>query len=254
MQCEHVQNQLAAYLDGRLSPQEQADIASHLVTCRDCSEEAAFMKQFGERISAGLKDWVAQGAVPAAVMARIEESVRATRRRPWWQRWPAYASVAAVLLVVVLGARADLSGQLASLPLVGSVVSQIFRSDDHLDPNSGLAADLQQGLILVLLQVTPGDKELRIEYLIRGQNFDALALEKRYEPILQGAGGLVSLRELTASRGKNEVRITATFDPVPAGQEYLLSLPSLPVREQAAGLKGGKERLVEGPWQVSVRP
>lgn len=254
MQCEHVQNQLAAYLDGRLSPEEQAEIASHLATCGVCSEEAAFMKQFGERISAGLKDWVAQGAVPAAVMARIEESVRATRKKPWWQRWPAYASVAAVLLVVVLGARADLSGQLASLPLVGTVVSQLFRGNDGFDPSSGIATDLQEGLMLVLLQVTPGDQELRLEYVVRGTNLDALAPENRFTPVLTGPEGQVALRELKASRGKHEVRITAAFAPVPAGQEYLLSIANLPVRNQGTGLTGGKEILIEGPWQVPVRP
>lgn len=210
------------------------------------------MKQFGERLSAGLKDWVAQGAVPPAIMARIEESVRATRKKPWWQRWPAYASVAAVLLVVLIGARADLSGQLASLPLVGTVVSQIFRGTD--DPLTGIAVDTQDDLTLVLLQVTPGDAGLQVEYLVRGRNLDALAKQEKFLPVLSGPNGKAALLELKASRGKNEVRLTATFASVPAGQEYLLSIASLPVRDQAGGLSGGKERQVEGPWQVPVRP
>ena len=44
MDCEKVQENLSAYLDGELSPQEADAVRAHLESCEDCAAEAESLR------------------------------------------------------------------------------------------------------------------------------------------------------------------------------------------------------------------
>ncbi len=51
MKCEQVREQLSAYLDSELAREEREEIAVHLATCRECSEEAIELCRFDALIA-----------------------------------------------------------------------------------------------------------------------------------------------------------------------------------------------------------
>lgn len=251
MQCEQVQLELQAYLDGRLPPAERAAIENHLAQCHTCAEEASAMRDLGRIISGGLNDWVNQGVCPPDVIARIEESLRPARRRQaWWQTWPAMAgATAAAVFLLVLSASLDLPHGAASLPFVGGLAAQFFSGGPDEDPewepvNQATATTERDGIRLTVDQVSMGREALGVRFTVQGEPLDAAADMKR---VSVGLGLMTAnLRELTYVPGPNgQVQFTAFFTRVPAGESVQMTVRNLPMRS-------GPD--APGPWLVSFIP
>ena len=123
---------IAAYIDGELSPDAELKLEQHLAGCRNCSEELNSQKQFVNTLNGSLSGGF---EIPADITKRIvanaESSVSGLRRR---SEWLGAFSVCSALLLFVLfalgaGARGalvsffDLFGQIAA---VASFVSHLF--------------------------------------------------------------------------------------------------------------------------------
>jgi hypothetical protein len=101
----HPEDQLAAYVDGTLDPDERAVVDAHLATCARCREEVALAR----RASAALAGLRAPVPVPADVGRRALDEAQGGRRtepapeHPRWYRWiGGAAAVAAVILGVAI--------------------------------------------------------------------------------------------------------------------------------------------------------
>lgn len=259
MQCEHVQRELIAYHDDKLSPQERATIEAHLASCEACAEEASGMTKMRDLLSRGLREWVDQGVCPSDVAERIELSLRSARHRPWWQRWPAVmgaAATVAAVFIVVLATQPQLAQQMASVPLIGALAAQLVDPDVeiHINPQQKVAAALfrptrtvdlnsqttLEGNTLTLERVATDGKLLRIQYTIKGEGLVLPTEKGLLWPQLSNAAGPIQVHSLTADRRGDEIHFVAYFDAVTEGEKLILTLPALPTG-------GGQQK---GPWAV----
>jgi hypothetical protein len=260
MSCERVQRELTPYLHGTLSPQERAAIEAHLSSCEACAEEATAMKEMGDLLSKGLKEWVDNGVCPADLAERIELSLRSARQRPWWQRWPAVlgaAATVAAIFIVVLATQPHLAQEMASVPLIGALAAQLINPDVevNVDPNQQVTAALfrptrtvdlavatdSEGATLTVERVASDSKLLRVQYTIKGAGLVLPAEKMMLVPKLESSAAAVPFHSLTADRKGDEIRFVAYFDVVPAGEKLSLTVPALSTE---AGTK-------KGPWTVS---
>ncbi len=117
MSAHRLQQQLSAYLDGELAPDEMAEVRRHLSDCLTCQEELEGLRLVKSTL-AGLKQPELPADFVAGVWERIEQpSAQAVSRwaDPWaWLRRPALAA-AAVALAIVLAAVPLVRGHLGRL-------------------------------------------------------------------------------------------------------------------------------------------
>ncbi|MFZ5816788.1 MAG: hypothetical protein ACOY93_16065 [Bacillota bacterium] len=217
------------------------------------------MKQMGELLSKGLKDWVEQGVCPPGLAQRIEMSLQSARRRPWWQRWPAMAGVAATaaaVFVVILASQPQLAQQMASVPLIGALAAQLIDPDVEIqtDPKRPVTAALFRptrtvdlaaqtesgGALLTVERVATDSQFLRVQYTIKGSDLVLPAEEILLVPKLTRPAGPVPFQGLTADRKGDEIRFVAYFEVVPEGEKLQLVAPAL------LTTTGEKK----GPWSV----
>ncbi|HWI52268.1 MAG TPA: hypothetical protein VNT01_09025 [Symbiobacteriaceae bacterium] len=213
------------------------------------------MRDIGKLLSRGLKEWVDDGVCPPEVLARIEASLRPARRRPWWQSWPAYAgAVAAVflLLLVMASQSVDMSHQLASIPLVGGLATNLLYpgTDVEVDdlagrvPGEPVASTKHDGVRLDLYQPTLGTDAIRIQYSLRGAGLNTQAAMTRFEAELAGPKGVLRLQRTRIERSGDQVLMTAEYEPVLPGQALTLTVKNLPLQTPAA----------QAVWQVAIKP
>ncbi len=105
MSCDHILNELPAYLEGFLEPSKAVEVAEHLSACPSCRQEARRQEAVWELLDA-------DGPVeaPADLARRVLEKERRDDSPeptpvvsfPFWRRWvaPAFAAAAAVLIVL----------------------------------------------------------------------------------------------------------------------------------------------------------
>lgn len=117
MSAHRLQQQLSAYLDGELAPDEMAEVRRHLTDCPDCQEELEGLRVVKTTL-AGLKQPALPTDFAAGVWERIERSPADAVSRwtaPWaWLRRPALAA-AAVALALILAAVPLVRGHLGRL-------------------------------------------------------------------------------------------------------------------------------------------
>lgn len=246
MPCDHIQLELHAYLRGELDPEEHAAVERHLSTCAACSEEATAMKELGDKLSRGLKHWVDQGVCPPEVMGRIEFSIRAARKKPWWQRWPVYAGAVAAVFIFLIGSRMDWSQQVASIPLVGSLAAQLWSMDSNGSDDwtvTANATDDHDGIRFTVQEFNVTRDGTRVRYSIRGADLDTQGDTSRFRAQLSSDGSPVELRTVKVHAAAGEVTAEARFAPVKPGSHLTVSVHDLPVRSAAT---------LKGTWKVSI--
>lgn len=118
MSTHRVQQQLSAYIDGELAPDEMVEVRRHLTDCQECQEELDELRLVKTTL-ARLKQPELPADFAAGVWARIERrpTEHAGRRwaGPWaWLQRPALAA-AAVALALVLAAVPLVRGHLGRL-------------------------------------------------------------------------------------------------------------------------------------------
>ncbi|HYF93415.1 MAG TPA: hypothetical protein VD969_14380 [Symbiobacteriaceae bacterium] len=211
------------------------------------------MRDIGKALSRGLKDWVDEGVCPPELLTRIEVTLRPMRRRAWWQSWPAYAgAVAAVFLVllVVASRSTDLSQQIASIPLVGGLATNLLYPGTDVEvlnltePGEPVASTEHDGVRLDAYAPALGTNAVRIQYALRGAVLDSQAGRNRYQAVLSGPNGTIKFRHLTIERTDDEVLVSAEYEPVLPGRALTLTLSNLPVQVPVP----------PAVWQVTINP
>lgn len=247
MQCEQIQSELTAYLYGTLSPQERAAIEAHLMQCEACSEEASAMKDIGDKLSQGLKDWVNQGVCPPEVAERIQLSLKGESRRSAWRRAAAaFGSVAAVAAVFLfaLSTQPQFAQHVASVPFLGALAAQLLEPDleIHLNPQQRMTAALFRpsrsvtlkvtesgdGLTLTVTSVATGESATRIAYTVQGEGLVLPEDEAALLPAVATQARPLTCQSLTADQRRSAIRFELYCEPVPAGETITLTLPELP--------------------------
>jgi anti-sigma factor RsiW len=89
MDCTELERSIDAYLDGEFDARERIEVDTHLAGCARCRTLAEEQRRLRDAIRARLREAMAPpapgGRAPAALRARIEESL-ARQRRPLWRR------------------------------------------------------------------------------------------------------------------------------------------------------------------------
>jgi len=103
MSCEELSEELSAYLDGELSPEERAALETHLERCPRCREELASL-----RAVSGLVASLPRVEPSEQLSRTLAASLRARRTRRWLRPIPLFAgdlipalAVAALVLIAV---------------------------------------------------------------------------------------------------------------------------------------------------------
>ncbi len=104
MRCQKIQELLSAYIDGELSPRQEALVKAHLETCASCAEvHASLAKTVGAL--GGLSDVEAPRSLPASVLRRLETDTGRRNLRTVLVRWvalPALGTAAAAAIALTL--------------------------------------------------------------------------------------------------------------------------------------------------------
>lgn len=103
MSAHRLQQQLSAYLDGELTPDEMAEVRRHLTDCQACQEELDGLRAT-KTMLAGLKQPELPTDFAAGLWARIERPQQQAWASPLaWFRRPALAVAAVALALVLVG-------------------------------------------------------------------------------------------------------------------------------------------------------
>jgi len=121
-ECSKIQDELSAYLDGELAPEDSERVRSHLVACERCRREAEDLR----RVAAEVRD-LPRVAAPADLRERTLERVRSEGARATTSRlrlvWPAAAAVliaGALSLYASFSRRTALPGPRYESPAAGT--------------------------------------------------------------------------------------------------------------------------------------
>jgi anti-sigma factor RsiW len=128
---------LDAYIDGELDSSQMQELDRHLRECSGCAAEALRRLQWKRAIRSSGECYVPG----PAVRERIRKSI-SPAKPAWWQWWPAFATTAALLLVIA-GARI--------IPL------ETVRQKRHLAQESWMAGELADLHVATLASANPVD-------------------------------------------------------------------------------------------------
>ncbi|HWH71533.1 MAG TPA: hypothetical protein VNT26_19305 [Candidatus Sulfotelmatobacter sp.] len=159
-----------------------------------------------------------------------------------------------LLLLVVASQSVDLSHQIASIPFVGGLATNLLYPGTDVEvrdltdrrPGEPVASTEHDGVRLDVYRPSLGTDALRVQYAVRGALLDSQAGRNRFEASLTGPKGTVKFRHLTIARTANEVLVDAEYEPVLPGQTLTLTLDDLPL--QGTGVQG------PAAWQVTFKP
>jgi anti-sigma factor RsiW len=120
MTHEELKTLIASYVLGAVSPDEEREVRSHIMSCEDCMQEAESYSGAAAALALAVDEAPLPAGFEDAVLAKVEESrpdgAAAPLTLPWWQRWskPLLAGAAAsvVACVVLAGAFFAARGQL----------------------------------------------------------------------------------------------------------------------------------------------
>lgn len=110
--CEHAAEWISAQLDGELPPAELARLEAHLEQCPSCRALQKDLLALHQALLEAAAQW--QAEPPADLTQRVLERVREANAVPFRaqkNRWKRWASLAAMLTMVVIGGIALSQGQ-----------------------------------------------------------------------------------------------------------------------------------------------
>ncbi len=104
MDCHQAHNLFDAYLDGELSPALATELGAHRLGCPSCRQELALMEVAGHVVGAGADDPVLEDDFTDRLLACIEPTVTAPRKRRYRiiRIGVALAAAACVTLLVTI--------------------------------------------------------------------------------------------------------------------------------------------------------
>ncbi len=141
MTCERLQENMAEYLDGVLSAEEQNTIETHLSSCERCRQEVQEIKQS--------LDWIKQtediSPPPALRHNVLKQLEREANRKHYFQfpSWMTHAAVAALFIILLAGN--------AIMPLTMQLAADDSSADIRLFPSTnGAETSIQQEYIQIM--------------------------------------------------------------------------------------------------------
>lgn len=111
MNCNYICELLTAYLDGEVTPQETADIKSHLAGCPRCHDELEELSGVRENLRSVLKSMADEVDTPAGSWERVRAKL--DTRVHWFdglynllggRTWQLATAAAAVLIIIAVAA------------------------------------------------------------------------------------------------------------------------------------------------------
>jgi len=84
MKCKHIKYRLSAFMDGRVGPDEAAEIEGHLRICPDCGAEWREMRQVTDLLGL-LPDAAPEPFFATRLTARLQQEPSAGRH-PWMRK------------------------------------------------------------------------------------------------------------------------------------------------------------------------
>ncbi len=219
--CEIIESYLEDYLEGRLSPEEAAEIEEHLSSCSSCQKEFQAMRELFQALSSFPEEKISFDFT-SKVMQKISQEVPAFEQS-WWEKihhlltiprlslkWAAVCGV--VLVTILLGYNFYFSplpqeeycpNNLAeitfSLQADASQVKSIAVVGDFndWDPNRNpLLDDNNDGIWTATLQLEPGRYEYM--FIIDGQKWVPDPAAYRY--VSDGFGNKNAVIEINSCR------------------------------------------------------
>lgn len=100
MTCQTVQEQLGAYLDGELPPDQASQVRQHVEACADCASQLERLRELIERLP-----WAGESKAPENLWSSIEHRLdrsaanRTRRMLRHWLRRPVAAAASIALLI-----------------------------------------------------------------------------------------------------------------------------------------------------------
>ena len=113
--CKYSGEEIAAYLDGEISPDVRSELKKHLTTCGDCQRELHVQQAVKRTVKQSFSHWVAPGALKSRLHRAIEAcpdetgDVRIPRplvRFPffrWYGLFPSAVAAAVILFLFLPG-------------------------------------------------------------------------------------------------------------------------------------------------------
>jgi predicted anti-sigma-YlaC factor YlaD len=259
MECEELQRELIAYIQGELSPSNQTAYDAHLANCQSCTQEAASLRQLSSTLKSGLKAWVDAGTCPDNLLEQIANTVHATPRRPWWQRWPgavAVATAAAVFLGVGLVGIGPVSG---GAPRVDALTPAVETRPEGLpvpaDTRSVVIDRSMQvkGVTLRLTNLDLGTNAVRLQYRIEGEALDLFAEAGAYQVMIRTVGSTAAPSLMAVTNRDGLVTAEALYPKLQEEAGLTFVLQRVP-QQRSAWERIWQSPWLEGPWEITLQP
>ncbi|WP_069997533.1 anti-sigma factor family protein [Cellulosilyticum sp. I15G10I2] len=139
MKCHECIEQLSAYIDHMLTPEEQKELERHLESCQSCQEELKALIEIVESIAA-LEDVEIPETLHEDIMKSIHEDKESIKKNVKLKTWMKYvASTAAALLIVVI----LLDGSQILQHKKSSLTKTESASEEQIQDNMMLSNDTQ---------------------------------------------------------------------------------------------------------------
>lgn len=105
LECDQALELISAHIDGALTPEEEQALSEHLEVCPDCRSLLADLEQLHQEMGALSQQSVSPPPrIQGDIMARIRAEARPRAGIRGRGRWRAWAAMAALFAVVLLGA------------------------------------------------------------------------------------------------------------------------------------------------------
>ncbi len=193
MDCDQAHHLFDAYLDGELSPALATELGAHRLGCPSCRQELALMEVAGHVVGAGADDPVLEDEFTDRLLACIQPTVTAPRKRRYLiiRIGGALAAAACVTLQITVLTRP--TEQVASIRESADGMESAIRSQEPTIPDvaaPGLAEakDALQSIPETVLKTRESSASLlRYGQMTLLEMIDRLRLEVLRDVATQGA-------------------------------------------------------------------
>jgi anti-sigma factor RsiW len=209
---QRVEEMLSAYLDGELSPKEQATVEKHLARCADCAQNLHTLRQ-----TVALLGQLPPVAVPRSFAVR---PIQVARRPSFFQTRRAYVylraatALATILFAVVLASDAFLTGLAPSL--APARAPEVIEREVQVEK--------------AVVETVVVEKEVMVEKEV------PVTVEVEKEVVVEKESAYAATPVPVPAETKDELALTKKFLPTPAvvGTEIAPGAAPLPTPERGA--------------------
>lgn len=103
MDCKRCNEELTAFLDGELSPDDSAEVQSHVANCRLCAQELSGLQEMGDLLDAHTRELDPHVGSWSMIRSRIEQPNSHRFSLQEWGPWRLTAATLALAAIVTFG-------------------------------------------------------------------------------------------------------------------------------------------------------